>query len=139
MVWLVDMRNALVEAVWSLTLLSAGSTWAGEWETAGGQHCIDRCGPYHSSDPYNWCLVSDPSGKYTSRGGANGFLDWSDTRPPYYLKWDYCVPSTIYKTNTTATGANKLNTKVAGTKAMIIDKGPVTVYNPWSPCEGTTT
>ena len=79
--------------------------------------------------------MSDPSGYYTSRGWGYGFLDWGDTRPPYYLKWDYCVPSTIYDTNITQVGGNNLTGSVVGGKAMVF-KGPVSVSNPWSLCKG---
>ena len=38
---------------------------AGEWQTTGGQYCIDKC-QYHDDEYYfYWCHVSDPAQVYS--------------------------------------------------------------------------
>ena len=89
---------------------------AGEWQTTGGQYCIDKC-QYHDDEYYfYWCHVSDPSQVYSDgkkyffkirkinlnyfffkilQGTAASW--WSNTgnNPGTKLKWDYCIPSEL--------------------------------------------
>ena len=67
---------------------------AGEWQTTGGQYCIDKC-QYHDDEYYfYWCHVSDPAQVYSDGTAASW---WSNTgnNPGTKLKWDYCIPSEL--------------------------------------------
>ena len=67
---------------------------AGEWQTAGGQLCIDKCRYHNDNYHFYWCHVSDLSKSFTD---GNGWGSWgySDDSPETHLKWDYCVPSKL--------------------------------------------
>ena len=54
-------------------------------------------------------------------------------RPPSHVKWDYCVPSTIY----TIPSGNKTDngTDSSGEKKTLA-KGPTSVFNPMKICIG---
>ena len=74
-----------------LTLLLSMAL-GGEWQTTGGQFCIDKC-KYHDDGYYfYWCHVSDPTQEY-SDGRGSWFNDGNN--PSTRLKWDYCVPSEL--------------------------------------------
>ena len=77
----------------SLSLL-LGYVSGGEWLTAGGQFCIDKC-RYHNDQYYfYWCHVSDMSKEYSDHNSW-GSWGYQENSPETHLKWDYCVPSLL--------------------------------------------
>ena len=67
---------------------------AGEWLTAGGQFCIDKCRYHYDNYYFYWCHVSDMTRHFSDgQDGPWGSYIYEDTSPDTHLKWDYCVPS----------------------------------------------
>ena len=93
---------------------------AGEWQTAAGQFCIDKCRYHNDGYHFHWCHVSDPS-KYYSDGNPYGHFGYSGNSPNTHTKWDYCVPSSE-STNDSLT--------------IIDPKGPVTALYKHTKCYG---
>ena len=102
--------------------------WAGEWQTPGGQLCIDKCKYHNDGYHFYWCHVSDLSKTYTD-GNAWGSWGYSDNSPDTHLKWDYCVPSKV-------DALDQEGTEVMETDDTIEGKGPVTALYRSTKCYG---
>ena len=77
-----------------LTLLK-NTVLAGEWQTTGGQFCIDKC-KYHDDNYYfYWCHVSDPAQVYSDGSALSWWGGDEGNNPGTKLKWDYCIPSEL--------------------------------------------
>ena len=83
------MINFVTTIVFGLQGLSV---FAGEWQTAGGHFCIDKCRYHHDQYFFYWCHVSDETGYYSDQNSW-GSWGYAETSPETHLKWDYCVPS----------------------------------------------
>ena len=68
---------------------------AGEWQTTGGQLCIDKCEKHDDVYPFYWCHVSDPSQVYSDGDKLSWWGHDDGNNPGTKLKWDYCVPSDL--------------------------------------------
>ena len=114
-----------------------GFALAGEWQTAGGQLCIDQCTYHNDGYHFYWCHVSDLSKSYTD-GNAWGSWGYSDNSPETHLKWDYCVPS---KLDTFEEVVNQNEEAVFDDNVQVTlePKGPVTTLYKYTKCYGKAT
>ena len=123
---------------------------AGEWLTAGGQFCIDKCRYHYDQYYFYWCHVSDMTRHYSDgQDGQNfwGSYIYEDTSPETHLKWDYCVPSTasvldksddslseeVYSENTELPEQSLVS---SGNDTLIHPKGPMTTLYKLTKCSG---
>ena len=77
-----------------LTLLK-NTVLAGEWQTTGGQFCIDKCKYHDDSYYFYWCHVSDPAQVYSDGSALSWWGGDEGNNPGTKLKWDYCIPSEL--------------------------------------------
>ena len=114
-----------------------GFALAGEWQTAGGQLCIDQCTYHNDGYHFYWCHVSDLSKSYTD-GNAWGSWGYSDNSPETHLKWDYCVPSKL-DTFEKVVNQNEEAVFDDNDQVTLEPKGPVTTLYKYTKCYGKAT
>ena len=114
-----------------------GFALAGEWQTAGGQLCIDQCTYHNDGYHFYWCHVSDLSKSYTD-GNAWGSWGYSDNSPETHLKWDYCVPSKL-DTFEEVVNQNEEAVFDDNDQVTLEPKGPVTTLYRYTKCYGKAT
>ena len=114
-----------------------GFALAGEWQTAGGQLCIDQCTYHNDGYHFYWCHVSDLSKSYTD-GNAWGSWGYSDNSPETHLKWDYCVPSKL-DTFEEVVNQNEGAVFDDNDQVSLEPKGPVTTLYRYTKCYGKAT
>ena len=114
-----------------------GFALAGEWQTAGGQLCIDQCTYHNDGYHFYWCHVSDLSKSYTD-GNAWGSWGYSDNSPETHLKWDYCVPSKL-DTFEEVVNQNEGAVFDDNDQVTLEPKGPVTTLYRYTKCYGKAT
>ena len=123
----------------------------GEWLTAGGQFCLDKC-RYHNDQYYfYWCHVSDMRKEYSDHNSW-GSWGYQENSPETHLKWDYCVPSLLDNSYDEALdenlsdndgglewhdpNANDQDTLLPSDENAIRPKGPMTALYKLTRCNG---
>lgn len=120
-----------------IVLCCCGLALAGEWQTAGGQLCIDQCTYHNDGYHFYWCHVSDLSKSYTD-GNAWGSWGYSDNSPQTHLKWDYCVPSKLdtFEEVNHANQNEQVEVHSDDDQVTLEPKGPVTTLYKYTKCYG---
>ena len=123
----------------------------GEWLTAGGQFCIDKCRYHNDQYFFYWCHVSDMRKEYSDHNSW-GSWGYEENSPETHLKWDYCVPSVLDNSYDEAfdekpgendgglewhdPNAPEEDTSLAVDENTIHAKGPMTVLYKLTRCSG---